>query len=181
MTAVRERLRSRNRTLLEMMTGIAGLGILIQSVLLFFPDRLWHSVSLWIGLATAVLAVLHSYRSLDRALDYDERTAQRRIYSGYLVRYFSVAAILVLTCLIPQLHPLLTFAGVITWKGTAYLQPFIHKFCNHYFHETDPTPVTEEEYQASLAREREEGASMEAGSSPCTGTGEGACVNDPAH
>ena len=143
-----ERLRGKNRTVLEMELGILAIFVLSQVVSVIFPgDRLARAVSLLIGSVAAALAVLHMYRTLDRALDLDEKNASKAIYQGYLVRYLAAAVILLGTALIQSLNPLLTFWGYMSLKLTAYLQPLTHKLCNKLFQETDPEvseEVTEE-------------------------------------
>ncbi|MBO5985338.1 MAG: ATP synthase subunit I [Lachnospiraceae bacterium] len=141
-----EKLRKKNRTVLEMELGIIALGILFQLGSVFFPgSRLERAVSLLLGSVLAGVAVLHMYRTLDRALDLDAGDAQKAIYKGYVLRYVFFALVLVLSALTGWLNPLLIFLGYMTLKFTAYLQPLTHKLCNRIFHETDPDPLPEEE------------------------------------
>ena len=141
-----EKLRKKNRTVLEMELGIIALGILFQLGSVFFPgSRLERAVSLLLGSVLAAVAVLHMYRTLDRALDLDAGDAQKAIYKGYVLRYVFFALVLVLSALTGWLNPLLIFLGYMTLKFTAYLQPLTHKLCNRIFHETDPDPLPEEE------------------------------------
>lgn len=141
-----EKLRKKNRTVLEMELGIIALGILFQLGSVFFPgSRLERAVSLLLGSVLAGVAVLHMYRTLDRALDLDAGDAQKAIYKGYVLRYVFFALVLVLSALTGWLNPLLIFLGYMTLKFTAYLQPVTHKLCNRIFHETDPDPLPEEE------------------------------------
>ncbi|MBR3468806.1 MAG: ATP synthase subunit I [Lachnospiraceae bacterium] len=141
-----EKLRKKNRTVLEMELGIIALGILFQLGSVFFPgSRLERAVSLFLGSVLAGVAVLHMYRTLDRALDLDAGDAQKAIYKGYVLRYVFFALVLVLSALTGWLNPLLIFLGYMTLKFTAYLQPLTHKLCNRIFHETDPDPLPEEE------------------------------------
>lgn len=141
-----EKLRKKNRTVLEMELGIIALGILFQLGSVFFPgSRLERAVSLLLGSVLAAVAVLHMYRTLDRALDLDAGDAQKAIYKGYVLRYVFFALVLVFSALTGWLNPLLIFLGYMTLKFTAYLQPLTHKLCNRIFHETDPDPLPEEE------------------------------------
>ncbi|MBO4749970.1 MAG: ATP synthase subunit I [Lachnospiraceae bacterium] len=141
-----ESLRKKNRTVLEMELGILAFGIIFQLGSLPFPGaRLPRAVSLLIGCILAGLAVLHMYRTLDRALDLDAGDAQKAIYKGYVLRYVFFAIVIVLSALTKWLSPLLIFLGYMTLKFTAYLQPLTHKLCNKIFHETDPDPLPEEE------------------------------------
>jgi len=155
-----------HRTLLELLTGVLFLGLLLVVLGgIFAPKPGQWILSILLGILLAAACILHQYRSLDKALDLEAEAAQKRIYSSYLVRYFSLAAVLILTCLTDVFSPVVVFVGLISWKLTAYLQPLTHKLYNHLFHESDPVPVTEEEYQASLAAGSREKASGEEGGS----------------
>ncbi len=136
-----EALKKRNRTLLEMYIGIFFLGILAQFVGAFFTkDLLVYTGSLWFGLVMAGISAFHMYRTLDRALDYDEKTATKLIFSGYMTRYVLLAIILLIVIKTNVLNPIIVFVAYMSLKGTAYLQPFTHKLCNRIFQETDPIP-----------------------------------------
>ncbi len=149
-----EKLREKNRTVLEMELGILALAILFQIASLPFPgDRLARAVSLFLGCLMAFLAVLHMYRTLDRALDLDEKSASKMIYGGYLTRYLSVTLLLIGSSLTHWLNPLLMLLGCMTLKFTAYLQPFTHKLLNKLFHETDPEEFPEPEQEQQITEE----------------------------
>jgi hypothetical protein len=152
MNKILETLKSRNRTLLEWRSGILICGLLMWGIGSIFASEKWrYAAGLWLGILAAFVCTWHMYRSLDRALDFDESTAQKRIYSSYLVRYFTLAVFLALVCLTDLADPIPVFLGILTLKLGAYLQPFLHKFFNKLFHETDPVPVTEEEAMARRA------------------------------
>ena len=139
--SILERLKAKNRTVLEMQLGILGIGILFQLGSLPWPgDRLARAVSLFLGCSLAFAAVRHMFVTLDRALDLDEKSAQKAIYQGYLFRYLTAILILILAALTKWLDPLLVFLGYMSLKATAYLQPLTHRICNAIFHETDPEP-----------------------------------------
>lgn len=145
MEAILEALKKKNRTLLEMFLGMLAWGILLQLGFSFFAgDRLlpW-SLSCWLGIALAVLAALHMFRTLDRSLDLGEAAAQKAAYVGYLTRYLVLVAVVLLVIVTKYLNPLILFAAYMSLKVTVYLQPFTHKVCNKIFHETDPEPEPE--------------------------------------
>ncbi len=152
MQKILETLKSRNRTLLEWRSGILVCGLLMWGIgSLIVSEKGKYAISLWLGILAAFVCTWHMYRSLDRALDYDEATAQKRIYSSYLVRYFALAAFLAVVCMTGLADPIPVFLGILTLKLGAYLQPLLHKLFNKLFHETDPVPVTEEEAMARRA------------------------------
>lgn len=165
---IREVLRKKNRTVLEMNLGILALGAVLQIIsavlaeavpqipeagdnLLMaagFPKSAVWSLSLLLGTGLALLAVRHMYRTLDVALDLDEGNAQKMIYRGYVMRYLVLVALILFLIGTKLLNPLLVFLSYMSLKGTVYLQPFTHKLCNKYFHETDPVPQPEPEEES---------------------------------
>lgn len=141
-TAMINTLKKINRTVLEMDLGILFLGVLGQIIGAFFvKDKVMYAKSLWFGVLLALATTYHMYRSLDRALDQPEKTAQKMIIRGYLLRYVILIFLLLVLMKTEVMNPLVFFfAYVICMKVTAFLQPITHKLCNKMFHETDPIP-----------------------------------------
>lgn len=134
-----EILRHKNRTLLEMYLGMIFLGLVCQMVGVFIvKNQLRYAASLWFGILLAAVSALHIQRTLDRGLDYDEKTATKVIFKGYTIRYVSVALILLIIAVTDALNFLVVFMAYMSLKVTALLQPITHKLCNKLFHETDP-------------------------------------------
>ena len=171
MTAMINKLKKINRTLLEMALGILFLGIVTQIIGAFFvQDELLYAKSLWFGILLALAATVHMYRSLDRALDQPEKTASKMIFRAYIFRYSMVIVFMVIIMITRVMNPLVVFFAYMTLKVTAFLQPLTHKLCNKLFHETDPipqampeetaegenVPQTPEEAEAPKAGEAEE-------------------------
>ena len=131
-----------DRTVLEMTLGILFLGVLAQIIGAFIvKDKMMYAGSLWLGVLLALAATYHMYRSLDRALDQPEKTAQKMIFRGYILRYVILIFILLVLMKTEVMNPLIFFFSyVICMKVTAFLQPITHKLCNKLFHETDPIP-----------------------------------------
>ena len=135
-----ENLKKRNRTLLEMHIGILFFGVLCQIVGVFFAQDLWYyAKSLWFGIFFAIVASIHMYKTLDRALWYGD-DASKLVVRGYMFRYLMVIVILAVIAITEVMNPLIVFLGYMSLKVTAYLQPITHKLCNKIFHETDPIP-----------------------------------------
>ena len=153
---VLERLKGFNRTLLEMFLGILFWGVVCQMVGAFVvKNQGMYARSLWFGILMALISAWHMYRSLDRALDFDEKSATKLIYRSYLIRYVAVAVILFLVMITEVMNPLVVFLAYMALKVTAYLQPITHKLTNKLFHETDPVPqAMPEEDAVSEANER---------------------------
>ena len=144
-----EMLKKINRTLLEMWTGILVLGVICQVVGAFLvKDQIYYAKSLWFGILLAVASTIHMYRTLDRALDLDEKRAAMAIFRGYVIRY-AVLVVLLSICMVTRvLNPLIVFMAYMSLKVTALMQPFTHKFYNMLFHETDPVPMPLDETAA---------------------------------
>ena len=121
-----------NRTVLEMDLGILFLGVLGQIIGAFFvKDQAMYAKSLWFGVLLALASTYHMYRSLDRALDQSEKTAQKMIIRGYILRYVMLIFFLLVIMKTEVMNPLVFFfAYVISMKVTAFLQPLTHKLCN---------------------------------------------------
>ena len=151
-----EKLRHKNRTLLEMYLGMIFLGLVCQIVGAFLvQNQLRYAASLWFGILLAAVSALHMYRSLDSGLENDENTATKLIFRGYLIRYVSVALILLIIMTTDVLNALVVFMAYMSLKVTALIWPITHKLCNKLFHETDPValPLPEEE-QEQISKER---------------------------
>ena len=149
-----EILKNKNRILLELNTAI--LFWMLSAVLAgaALPLDMWEFT--WIdwtlGIVTAaimaMISVRHMYRSMDRALDFDEGTATKLIFRGYLTRYLAVGLIVVITALAGLINPvLLCLAYLLIMKVAVYSQPFTHKCYNRLFHEEEPDaePLAEEQ------------------------------------
>ncbi|MBR6380402.1 MAG: ATP synthase subunit I [Lachnospiraceae bacterium] len=161
MTALTEYLKKRNRTLLELQTGIIVLNLLFwltgALVLCFVKgSQAVFGGSVLLGCVTALISALDMYRTLDRSLDYGEKAARRGIYLGYLKRYAVLGVILAITCVTDLLHPIFFFVAYMMLKLAAYLQPFTHRIYNRIFHETDPVPMSLEELEALEALQHSE-------------------------
>lgn len=136
-----EMLKKRNRTLLEMQTGLLFWGIVCQVIgAIIVKDQIYYAKSLWFGIVYAMISTLHMYRTLDRALDYGEKDANKAIFAGYLVRYVLFVVILFIIMITEVMNPLVVFMAYMGLKVTAFVQPITHKLYNKMFHETDPIP-----------------------------------------
>jgi len=150
-----EALRQKNRTLLEMHIGIIFVGIICQIVGAFLvKDQGMYAKSLWFGIALAAVNAVQMYRTLDRALDFEEKTARQLIFRGYIIRYVMIVAFMVIIMVTRVMNPLIVFMAYMSLKVTAFLQPLTHKLCNKLFHETDPVPqALPEETQEQVLNE----------------------------
>ncbi len=151
-------LKKLNRTILELWTGMVVFSAICEIVLCIFSKTLLiHSASLWIGTVLALASSIHMYRSLDRALDFPEAQAKKKITIAYILRYTVVVAVFAVICITKIFNPLLAFLGYMSLKVGALIQPWTHKVYNKIFQEADPEPITEEEYNALREAESEGG------------------------
>ena len=144
-----EMLRKRNRTLLELQIGIVFIGMVCQIIGAFIVKKqAFYAKSLWFGILMSLVASVHMYRTLDRGLDYGA-DASKIIFRGYLFRYAFLIFVLAVVMVTGVMNPLVLFMGYMSLKVAAFLQPFTHKLCNGFFHETDPVPVPLPEEEVS--------------------------------
>lgn len=156
-----ETLRKKNRTLLELQVGIVFVGAVCQGVGTFIVERQgYYAKSLWFGVLMALVASVHMYRTLDRGLDYGA-DASKIIFRGYLFRYAFLIFVLAVVMVTEVMNPLVLFMGYMSLKVAAFLQPFTHKLCNGFFHETDPVPVSLPDEEASGGEEASRGVPEE--------------------
>lgn len=157
---LKEVLRKKNRTLLEMHIGMLCFGLLCQVAgglcalggVKLLQDQWDYSLSLWFGIVLAMLAAVHMYRTLDRSLDRGEAAA-KLIFKGYVIRYVLIVLIMLIIIMTKIMNPLVVFLGYMSLKVTALMQPITHKLTNYYFHETDPEPMPMEEEGSPEERE----------------------------
>ena len=118
----------RHSTLIELWIGIMLWSVVIQLILLLIPGAKGpNALGLWIGSASALLVTAHMEHSIGRALDAGEGGASKLLVAAYLIRYFAMAAMLVILALTGVASPLAAFAGLMTIKLSAYLQPITHR------------------------------------------------------
>lgn len=117
-----------DETLLELMLGIAGFGVLCQAAGVWLvKDRAGYSIGLWLGVLCGLFMAVHMWRSLNMALDRPEAGAQKLIRAHSLLRYGVAAAVFLGIALSGFANPLAAFLGIMGLKVSAYLQPFTHK------------------------------------------------------
>ena len=134
-------LKQKNRIILEMYMGILAWGVVCQLVGAFLTrDQVRYASSLWFGITFAMVNTLQMYRSLDRALDFDEQGARKIVHRSFAVRYIALILFLGIIMITGIMDGLVVFLAYMGMKVAAYMQPFTHKLCNKLFHETDPIP-----------------------------------------
>lgn len=144
---VTEILKNKNRTLLEVDTGVLFWALAAMAAGFALPLERWGirrgdwCAGIWTAAFLVMLSVLHMYRSLDRALDFDAGTANKLAVRGYLIRYAVFAVILAVVAVTEIMNPvILCLSYLLLMKVAVYSQPFTHKLYNKLFHEIDPEP-----------------------------------------
>ena len=110
-----------NTVLKDMIITMLLYGIIAQIVCLIIPgDHLRMTAGLWIGVAAGVFMVIHMKNSLDEAVLYGEQ-------KSYAIRYLVVVVVFIAVSWLQIVNVLTLFAGIMSLKLAAYLQPIMHK------------------------------------------------------
>lgn len=143
-----EKLKSRNRTVLELQSGIVLFGAVCQLTAMWFvPNMLKFTIGLWLGIAVAMAAGLHMWGSLKKAFDGFEGDVTKKITQAGIIRYVVIVICFAAVAVSDVGEPIAMFVGIMALKIGAYVQPFTHKFYNKIFGESDPVPMSLEEYE----------------------------------
>lgn len=132
---VKEKITKINRSLFELEVGIVIFGVICEVVLLFFDNRGYHSLALWIGIITAMACAADMWWALDRGLDLGQQAATKKISIHYMIRYLGIALILVLVSLTKFLNPLICFLGIMGLKVSAYIHKLSKKISTLFYGE----------------------------------------------
>lgn len=117
------------RTLLGMLAGTAGFGILACLVcILLLSHPLPWAAGIAAGCMTAVLLGIHMYWGLNRTLWLEEKSAKAYARRLSAFRMFIMMAVLAVSGIFTQyVNVLGTLIGLFGLKAGAYVQPFIDK------------------------------------------------------
>jgi len=117
-----------NTVLKDMIIIMLLYGVIAQIVCLIIPgDHLRMTAGLWIGVAAGIFMVIHMKNSLDEAMDYGEKDAQKYMQKSYAIRYLVVVVVFMAACWLQIANVLTLFIGIMSLKLAAYLQPLAHK------------------------------------------------------
>lgn len=143
-----ERIKTWNRTVLELQSGIVFFGVVCQLAAMWFvPDMLKYTIGLWLGIAVAMAAGFHMWGSLKKAFDGFEGDVTKKITQAGIIRYVIIVVCFLAVAVSGVGEPIAMFVGIMALKIGAYIQPFTHRFYNKIFGESDPIPMTLEEYE----------------------------------
>ena len=116
-----------DRTLHEMLLGIAAVNILLAIAAAMIPNRQQALAGVLTGTVIAVVYVIHMAVTMDDAMNLDEKGAVTQVRKQMLIRYLFVFVVGGSALYFKIAHPVFLVLSVITIKAGAYLQPVIHK------------------------------------------------------
>ena len=116
-----------DRTLHEMLLGIAAVNILLAIAAAMIPNRQQALAGVLTGTVIAFVYVIHMAVTMDDAMNLDEKGAVTQVRKQMLIRYLFVFAVGGSALYFKIAHPVFLVLSVITIKAGAYLQPVIHK------------------------------------------------------
>lgn len=119
------RKRKIDPTLFDLCLGILLYGVIIQIVLLCVARRADYSLGLWIGVVLAVAGSIHMWWSIDRSLEQASKQASKTVAANHLIRYFVLAAVMLVLIYTDFANPIFTFCGYMGMKVSAYLNPLL--------------------------------------------------------
>lgn len=116
-----------NHTLHEMMIGIVAVNIIPAVIALFVNDTQKAICGVIIGMATALVYVIHMAVTVDDALCLDEKGAISQVRKHMVIRYLFVCIVAAVSLYYKIADPVFLVISIITIKAGAYLQPTIHR------------------------------------------------------
>lgn len=121
-------MRRMSRTFWELSLNCMILGVLIEIICIFLPFSLVKlSIGLWIGVAVSIAMAASIENSVTRSVEMGENGSVRYMRKQSILRYVFIIVGFGLILVYDIGNPLACFAGVMTLKVAAYLQPFTHK------------------------------------------------------
>lgn len=111
----------------DLIIGMVLLGLIVQISLFFFPNLLYNSSGLWIGVLVGIALSIHMRVSLETAVEQDEEGAVKYMRSRYLIRYVAAAVVLCAVLYLDMGNIITLLIGLMSFKFSAYAQPVIHK------------------------------------------------------
>lgn len=120
-------LKRLNKVLPELILGILICGIVLQITGIWFvKDKILYTSGIWIGILTAIGMAVHMAVVIEDAVSMASSSA--KLIAMSLLRYIVVVLVFVIMMYFKLGNPIAAFAGVMSLKVAAYLQPYLHKF-----------------------------------------------------
>jgi len=116
------------QTLYELIAGVVLCFLLFLLGNIFVSDWIAYTLGLSVGSLIAGIISGHMYRTLMRAMLYDEEAAAKRVQGGTFLRFLLMLAGLASAIIFPEYISVVGVAlGLFSLKFSAYLQPLTHK------------------------------------------------------
>lgn len=123
--------KGENSIVKDMTFLILCYGVLLQIVLLVFAEnRFYVATGLWLGIMLAEFMLVYMYRILQNGLGWGAREAEKYVRLHSILRYVVVVVVFGIVIFTRIGSPLICFAGILSLKAAAYLQPQVEKFRN---------------------------------------------------
>lgn len=124
----------KNRTLRELITGIALIAIICEILLLIFTkNRLYNSIGLIIGTLTSLICAVHMAWGIEIAVMLDEKSSIAISRKYTIIRYLLMCAVLVAIGVTDIGSPVTLIFGFLSLKFGAYVNPLIHTIITKFF------------------------------------------------
>lgn len=118
------------QTLCRLLVGNALYATVICIIGVFLVDNKWSFALgiLWSTLG-ACLVTMHMYFSLQKSLDMDSESAEKRENKQAIIRMIIMIVVVTSGLLLSDyFHPLGIVFGAFALKASVYLQPLFHKY-----------------------------------------------------
>ena len=128
-------MQQEKQTLLELIAGVVLWVLLLMLGNLIADNPLTYTLGLLLGGGMAAVMGRHMYASLQEAVLYDEKTAEKKMKISSLLRMVMMVVTLVVAVLLPEVFSFVAVVlGISALKLSANLQPLTHKVFNKFIH-----------------------------------------------
>ena len=117
----------------ELILGTLLFGVFVALLGVWWvEDKKMFLVGLLIGTAVSVWRAIHMQSTLEKVLDFEQKTAQAKMALAYGIRMIAIIIVLALMVVLELGNTaiLMCFVGLFGLKAGAMLQPHIHKYMN---------------------------------------------------
>ena len=124
----------KNRTLRELIAGIALIAIICEILLLILTkNRIYNSIGLIIGTLTSLICAVHMAWGIEIAVMLDEKSSIAISRKYTIIRYLLMCAVLVAIGVTDIGSPVTLIFGFLSLKFGAYINPLIHTIITKLF------------------------------------------------
>ena len=124
----------KNRTLRELIAGIALIAIICEILLLIFTkNRIYNSIGLIIGTLTSLICAVHMAWGIEIAVMLDEKSSIAISRKYTIIRYLLMCVVLVAIGVTDIGSPVTLIFGFLSLKLGAYINPLIHTIITKLF------------------------------------------------